>query len=377
MGNCSFCGKSAGLLRSMHIACEDINVKGYKEMVKLAAQAASKPDFDGAHLLQVLSTMAEHSFVSTTRANAAIAEGWREAITASLKDGVLTEEDENRLLAFGARLGLETARLGRESRDTYSRTIALIWRSTEARLTLIARQAVIAGAYSGITIQDLHRSLDESSLPPDQQRNLLIRAWKEAFEEAIQDNLLTTEEEDALARYLISFNISLDDTEVKDAYERFLKASVIRELTEGVVPQRIKVGYIPINLQKSEQLVWAFMDADYFEVKTMSEFRGGSQGIGIPIAKGVYYNPQQIRGKVHEWDETIRVGPRFLGITTNHIYFHGGAKSFRIPYDSIVSFEPLSDGFGLMRDVQDAKPERFRTGDGWFVYNLVTNLALL
>ena len=44
MGNCSFCGKSAGLLRSMHIACEDINVKGYKEMVKLAAQAASKPD---------------------------------------------------------------------------------------------------------------------------------------------------------------------------------------------------------------------------------------------------------------------------------------------------------------------------------------------
>ena len=44
MGNCSFCGKSAGLLRSRHKACEDINASGYKEMVKLAAQAASKPD---------------------------------------------------------------------------------------------------------------------------------------------------------------------------------------------------------------------------------------------------------------------------------------------------------------------------------------------
>ena len=28
-----------------------------------------------------------------------------------------------------------------------------------------------------------------------------------------------------------------------------------------------------------------------------------------------------------------------------------------------------------MRDNQRAKPESFSTGDGWFIYNLVTNLA--
>ena len=28
-----------------------------------------------------------------------------------------------------------------------------------------------------------------------------------------------------------------------------------------------------------------------------------------------------------------------------------------------------------MRDAQTAKPQSFRTGDGWFVYNLVTNMA--
>ena len=28
-----------------------------------------------------------------------------------------------------------------------------------------------------------------------------------------------------------------------------------------------------------------------------------------------------------------------------------------------------------MRDAQTAKPQTFRTGDGWFPYNLVTNLA--
>ena len=28
-----------------------------------------------------------------------------------------------------------------------------------------------------------------------------------------------------------------------------------------------------------------------------------------------------------------------------------------------------------MRDAQTAKPQVFRTGDGWFAYHLVTNLA--
>lgn len=40
-----------------------------------------------------------------------------------------------------------------------------------------------------------------------------------------------------------------------------------------------------------------------------------------------------------------------------------------------VSLDLYEDGIGVMRDVQTAKPQEFRTGDGWFIYNLVTNLA--
>ena len=35
----------------------------------------------------------------------------------------------------------------------------------------------------------------------------------------------------------------------------------------------------------------------------------------------------------------------------------------------------FSDGFGIMRDARTAKPQAFRTGNGWFPYNLATNLA--
>ena len=41
----------------------------------------------------------------------------------------------------------------------------------------------------------------------------------------------------------------------------------------------------------------------------------------------------------------------------------------------IVSFDPHDDGFGIMRDAQTAKPQIFRTGDGWFAYNLAINLS--
>ena len=44
-------------------------------------------------------------------------------------------------------------------------------------------------------------------------------------------------------------------------------------------------------------------------------------------------------------------------------------------YDKIVDFEPYEDGFGIMRDNQTAKLQSFRTGDGWFSYNLAVNLA--
>ena len=40
-----------------------------------------------------------------------------------------------------------------------------------------------------------------------------------------------------------------------------------------------------------------------------------------------------------------------------------------------MEFEPFSDRFGIMRDAQTAKPQSFKTGDGWSAFNLAVNLA--
>ena len=64
-----------------------------------------------------------------------------------------------------------------------------------------------------------------------------------------------------------------------------------------------------------------------------------------------------------------------LGFTTKHIYLAGPKKRFRVRYGRTVDFEPYDDGFGIMKDKQTAKPQVFRTGDGWFSYNLAVNLT--
>ncbi|HBT49507.1 MAG TPA: hypothetical protein DEA61_06725 [Caldanaerobacter subterraneus] len=83
----------------------------------------------------------------------------------------------------------------------------------------------------------------------------------------------------------------------------------------------------------------------------------------------------QFKGYPIEKEEQVYVDTGILAVTTKHLYFYGKIKSFRVPYSKIVSFTPYSDGIGIQRDAASAKPQTFVTGDGWFIYNLVVNLA--
>ncbi len=81
--------------------------------------------------------------------------------------------------------------------------------------------------------------------------------------------------------------------------------------------------------------------------------------------QGFYHRPSSLRSR-----------PAFgRKRPTKDIYFSGPKKKFRVRYDKIVDFDPYDDGFGIMKDNQTAKPQAFRTGDGWFSYNLAVNLA--
>jgi len=204
----------------------------------------------------------------------------------------------------------------------------------------------------------------------------LVTGWERAAGEAIEDRVLSIDEESRLSGFVKRFQLSRDELDRNKGWIRIVMAACLRDVLEGKTPLRISVsGDLPFNFQKSEALVWVFKNVPYYEWRTRTRYVGGSNGMSFRLAQGVYYRTSSFQSTPITSAETVRIDSGYLGITTKHVYFTGARKGFRVPYKKIMAFTPFKDGFGIVRDAASAKPQVFVTEDGWFAYNLVRNLA--
>ena len=185
-------------------------------------------------------------------------------------------------------------------------------------------------------------------------------------------------QEARLIGFMKLFSITKDELNAPDAFPRLVKATALRDLTQGKVPHRFTLtGNLPLNLQKDETLVWAFANTRYFEEKTHREYVGGSAGVSVRVMKGLYLHTSAFHGNPIDVTTRQQVDSGLFAVTNKNIYFAGAHKSMRIPFAKIVSFQSYTDGIGLVRDAATARQQAFLTGDGWFTYNLITHLAKL
>ena len=368
-GTCRYCGQQAGLLQRDHPECQETHRSGWQEMVQLAAQAASAHTFNEAALRQTLGAIAQRSRATGEDIDRALEEGFRQGVAQAMADGILTRDEEERLRAFRDRLALENSAADQGALSELDRAGA-------DRVVMEARLAAISVRDGDCHLQDLALSIRQAGLGQGEANRLLIRAWETAVQGALEDGLLSLDEENALARYADHFSLAQQALDQNGVQTSLVQAAVLRDVTQGIIPKRQRVnGAVPFNLMKSEQLVWVIQGVDYLETVVRRERRGTSHGLSIRVARGLYYRPSTFRSRPIEWEETVHADTGMLGLTTKHIYFAGNRRRFRVRYDKIVAFEPFSDGFGIMRDAQTARPQTFRTGDGWFAYNLAANLA--
>lgn len=235
----------------------------------------------------------------------------------------------------------------------------------------------IKGSESFDILEKTIAEIEQTSfIPPTERKALLTKGWENSVEQFLEDGILDTTEEKRLVEFKERFALSQSEIDRNGALTKTAKAAVLRDVLNGVIPQRMSVdGNLPINLQKGEQIVWAFSGSKYLEDKTRRQFVGGSQGVSVRVMKGVYYRVGAFKGQAVEHTERVHIDTGWVVVTNKNIYFAGPRKSVRLPYAKIVSFEPFSDGIGVMRDTATAKAQIFVTGDGWFTYNLVTNLS--
>jgi len=217
--------------------------------------------------------------------------------------------------------------------------------------------------------------VQEGWVTADERRDALVSAWESALDDFLEDGVLSTGEESHLATFAGNLGLTQEDLDRHGKYMMAGKAAALREVMEGRIPKSVRVEGASFNLKRAEQLVWLFNNVPYFEQRTTHTRRGTSSGFSIRIAKGLYYRPSSFSSRPIEHTQMVHADTGVLGVTNESLYFVGPRKSIRIPYAKVVNFTPYKDGVGLVRDAANAKLQNFQTGDGWFTYNLITNLA--
>lgn len=209
---------------------------------------------------------------------------------------------------------------------------------------------------------------------------LIFIGLERILDKALEDKILLEEEEEplymGLERLADCFSISKERLKQGSLFAKLVKNATLRDVFNEKIPERVNVvGSIPFNMQKTEKLVWLFKNVHYCEQKTRTQYVGGSQGVSIRIAKGLWYRANAFKGERVQTSETVQVDTGYLGVTNKHLYFTGSTKGIRINYGKIVAFKPYLDGIGVQKDGVNAKTQIFITNDAQFTYNLITNLA--
>jgi hypothetical protein len=213
--------------------------------------------------------------------------------------------------------------------------------------------------------------IDEKTL-----KNSVIAGWEMAVEKAFDDGLLTEEEHGNLDAVLKHFSLTQEDLNKNGVFTKLVKGAVLRDVISGMIPERVKIkGELPFTLLATEKLIWIFQGVKYYEERQSRCHAGGSQSTSIRVANGFYYRTSGFQKECIETHGAIQFDSGLLGVTNKHLYFSGTNRHFRIALDRIASFQPFSDGFALYQFARNANAQLFATGDGWFTYNLVINLA--
>ncbi len=236
----------------------------------------------------------------------------------------------------------------------------------------------------------------------DEKEMTLNSVFYTIIQKSMEDGIITDEEENGINHFISHFKIdissistkSVEDKQMQEIYkkhnikvpdnintlyDKYVKLLVIKDLLNGILPHRknVECGGYYLNLDKDEQIIWDFSSCSYFQEVTTTTYVSKHSGGSMRIAKGIYMRSGSTKTTPIKETEMKEKANGTLFIGTKNLYFYSATKTVKIPYKKVVSFTPYSDGLGLQKDGDNSKPQAFKGIDGWFAYNVVTNIQNL
>lgn len=167
--------------------------------------------------------------------------------------------------------------------------------------------------------------------------------FREQVERALEDDSLTEAEEHDLMSWAEAQGITQDDwrKHFADLHDRML----IAQVNDGRLPDVTDQAQIMLKNGERAHLV---APASLMKEVTLHEFRGGSRGVSIPIAKGVRFRTGSFRGKsVVVGTELQTADQGMLCITSLRAVFAGQRKTLDLPYAKLANLNVFTDGISF------------------------------
>ena len=163
-----------------------------------------------------------------------------------MSDGILTRQEEERLRTFRDNLALENSAAD-------SKTLGTLDRASSDRLIMEARLAAISPNAGDQHLQELMDAILQADLDPGETNLLLIRAWEAAVEGAMEDGLVSLDEESALAKYASHFNLTQQGLDGNGPQTSLVQAAVIRRERARAEEAEARVRELETELERHRQ----------------------------------------------------------------------------------------------------------------------------
>lgn len=214
---------------------------------------------------------------------------------------------------------------------------------------------------------DLSRA---AHISDQEMSDIALDGLEAAADRALEDHILTREEEIRFAEIAGAFRISTDDMNERGVMEKIGKAAIVRDLDAGVFPTTpIHITGHPFLFEKDEKPIWLFNGASYTTLDSKSEFVAGHAGISLRVMKGVWVRTGRTKGR--RVKSQVKMTSRGLLLVSNkNIRFADSGPALRLRMREIGEMRLYDEGL-LLRTTRSEKPHIFNVDDLDFFVNIV------
>lgn len=189
-------------------------------------------------------------------------------------------------------------------------------------------------------IATLQRNSDLAVLGPRDRRKLGEQAFVQYANNALADEHLTEDEEDALGAVAEAIGFEQEDFNRHELSARLQVA----KLNDGRLPVLAASQLMP----KRGEIVHIETAAALMKEVAVREWQGGSRGVSFRIAKGVRYRVGSTRGRVVTIGTQIQVADTgILAVTNQRAAFLGSRKTVDMPYTKLIAMQMYADAISF------------------------------